>query len=348
MKSRERYDKNTVLFMKKAIKIALALLLILIILVLVFVMALGKMAKEKNDNYYKYTNPVGEIETKYTPMGPSEVSSIEFKSNNAQIGRFVIYYPTGLENETKKYPIVLWANGTGSKSETYTAFLKHLSSWGFIVVSNDDENTRTGESLNGGIDLLIKENDNPDSALYRKIDLENIGIGGHSQGGPAVFNMATVQPHADMVKTVYAVSATSSYHTKVFKDGWEYDISRVNVPTMLTAGTQFFDAGTATSAEQESDEKTGIMQGICPLWSLEENYGLLPESVDRVYVRKKNVDHGDSHLQFDAYMTAWFLWQLQGDEEAAKVFVGDAPELPNNPLYQDQRIDLGEQLRVGR
>ena len=328
--------------MKKAIKIVLVILLILVILVVVFVMALGKMAKERNDNYYKYTNPVGEIETKFTPMGSSEVSSVEYKSDNEQIGRFVVYYPTQLENETKKYPVVLWANGTGSKSDTYTSFLKHLSSWGFIVISNDDENTRTGESLNAGIDLLIAENENADSVLYQKIDMSNIGIGGHSQGGPAVFNMATVQPHADMIKTVYAVSATSSYHTKVFKDGWEYDISKVNVPTMLTAGTQSFDAGTATSADQESDEKAGIMQGICPLWSLEENFGLLPDCVGKLYVRKKNVDHGDSYLHFDAYMTAWFMWHLQGDEEAAKAFTGDSPEIMSNSMYQDQRIDMGE------
>ena len=44
----------------------------------------------------------------------------------------------------------------------------------------------------------------------------------------------------------------------------------------------------------------------------------------------------------DGYVTAWFMWQLQGDEEAAKEFVGDKPELMNNELYQEQRIDLGE------
>ncbi|MBR2259783.1 MAG: alpha/beta hydrolase [Clostridia bacterium] len=320
--------------MKKFVKALLIVVLVIVVLVIVVIAALGRMAKDKNEKYYEYTSPVGVIEKKYTPMGSSEVTSIEFKSDNAQIGRFVIHYPTELEKETRKFPVVLWANGTGSKSDTYTSFLTHLSSWGFIVVSNDDENTRTGESLNAGIDLLIKENDNPNIVLYQKIDLDNLGIGGHSQGGPAVFNMATVQLHADMIKTVYAVSATSSYHTKVYKDGWEYDISKVNVPTLLTAGTQAFDAGTATSAGQESDEKAGILQGICPLWSLEENFGLLPD-IDKVYVRKTNVDHGDSHLQFDAYMTAWFRFYLMSDEDAGTAFFGESPELSTNDHYQD-------------
>lgn len=73
---------------------------------------------------------------------------------------------------------------------------------------------------------LIQENENKDSIFYHKIDLDNIGIGGHSQGGPAVFNMVTNQEHGDMIKALYAASATSSYHTAVYGDGWEYDISK--------------------------------------------------------------------------------------------------------------------------
>lgn len=40
----------------------------------------------------------------------------------------------------------------------------------------------------------------------------------------------------------------------------------------------------------------------------------------------------------DGYMTAWFCWQLKGDEKAAKAFRVDG-EIMSNPLYQDQRID---------
>ncbi|WP_303974100.1 hypothetical protein, partial [Streptococcus merionis] len=300
------------------------------------------MPKKKNENYYNYSNPTAKLETKYTALGTLAVSRQEYATDDKKIGKFVIQYPSKLESSDKKYPIVLWANGTGSKSDTYNYFLNHLASWGFIVVSSDDENSRSGESLNKAIDLLITENENIASAFYNKIDLNNIGLGGHSQGGPAVFNMATVQPHKDMIKTVYAASATSSYHTKIFKDGWEYDISKITVPTFLTAGTGSFDAGTATSANQKSDEKAGIMQGITPLWSLEENFNLLPNSIDKVYVRKTNVDHGDSHLQFDGYMTAWFRYYLMNDRDAEQVFYGDESEMTKHPNYQDVTIHRGE------
>lgn len=113
------------------------------------------------------------------------------------------------------------------------------------------------------------------------------------------------------------------------------------MPTFLTAGTGSWDAGTATSRDQASDEEGGVMQGICPLWSLQENYDALPGTADRVIARKIDVDHGDSHLQLDGYMTAWFMWQLQGDQVAAGAFMGVAPELISNELYQDQRIGIG-------
>ena len=42
----------------------------------------------------------------------------------------------------------------------------------------------------------------------------------------------------------------------------------------------------------------------------------------------------------DGYVTAWFMWLLQDDKEAAKAFTGDKPELLTNPLYQDRKTDL--------
>ena len=50
--------------------------------------------------------------------------------------------------------------------------------------------------------------------------------------------------------------------------------------------------------------------------------------------------HDDMMYSAGGYIMAWFMWQLQGDEYAAKAFIGDSPELMSNQLYQDQRIDL--------
>ena len=57
--------------------------------------------------------------------------------------------------------------------------------------------------------------------------------------------------------------------------------------------------------------------------------------------RRTGVGHGQMLYTADGYVTAWFMWLLQGDETAAQAFTGGAPELLSNPLYQDQQADLG-------
>ncbi len=39
----------------------------------------------------------------------------------------------------------------------------------------------------------------------------------------------------------------------------------------------------------------------------------------------------------DGYMTAFFMWQLQGDAEAETAFIGETPELLKNGLHQDAK-----------
>lgn len=273
--------------MKKVIKKMLKILGLVLLIIIVAIISLLLIAKNKSENYYKYTKTSGTLERKYTALGSEEVLYKEYDAKNDTIKKYAFWYPKNLKTSNEKYPVVIFANGTGSKSKTYKSFLTHLASWGFIAVGNDDENTRTGKSLNDTISFLIEENNKIDSPFYQKIDLDNIGIGGHSQGGVAVFNMAGNQSNKQMVKTIYAVSPTSSYHTNIFKDGWEYDLSKITVPTFMTAGTGTFDAGTAEKKDIKSDEKSKILQGIAPLWSLEENYSNLPNNIDKVYARKK-------------------------------------------------------------
>ena len=60
----------------------------------------------------------------------------------------------------------------------------------------------------------------------------------------------------------------------------------------------------------------------------------------KAMARRKDTEHGYMLYSADGYVTAWFMWLLQGNEEAAKAFVGNDAELMINDLYQDQRIDV--------
>lgn len=55
--------------------------------------------------------------------------------------------------------------------------------------------------------------------------------------------------------------------------------------------------------------------------------------------RRTGMTHDDMITSAGGYVMAWFRWQLQDDENAAKVFIGENPELFVNGVYQDQRID---------
>ena len=325
--------------MKKVMTTLLKVILIVLALVVLAIIAFVMLAGKREAEYYKYTETGGEIEKRYAAFGDKEVSYKEFDAGDEVIGKYAVWYPGELESGNGTYPVVIFANGTGSTSATYKPFMEHLSSWGFIAVGNDDQNTRTRASLEATIQFLMRENENSGSVFYHRIDLDNIGIGGHSQGGPAVFNMVGTQEHGYMVRAVYAASATSSYHTKVLGTDWEYDVSTISVPVFMTAGSGFWDAGNATSKDQVPDDTNGLAQGICPLWSLEENYVTLSNGIQKVYAIKTGVDHGDSYKQFDGYMTAWFMYQLKGDTETGKAFATGG-ELENNSLYQDVKTNI--------
>lgn len=78
-----------------------------------------------------------------------------------------------------------------------------------------------------------------------------------------------------------------------------------------------------------------LQTGIAPLLSLKENYERLPDNVVKLYARRANTDQGDMLANADGYMTAWFMYRLKNDTEAAKVFVGDTAEILNNANWQD-------------
>ena len=68
-------------------------------------------------------------------------------------------------------------------------------------------------------------------------------------------------------------------------------------------------------------------------------YDFVVDSPLKVMARRVGAKHREMLSSAYGYVTAWFMWHLQGwDEEASKAFVGDNAEILGNKLYQDQRI----------
>ena len=241
-----------------------------------------------------------------------------------------------MTGQIKKHPLVIVANGTGVKASDYSDFFRHLASWGFVVAGNEDPNSRSGASASETLSRVLQENGNSESKLCGRVDLERIAIAGQSQGGVAVVNAINHYDNGRLYCAAYCASITSPFWGQADKLGadWQYDISKLKVPCLMIAGTGFLDAGLATDILAQEG------QGISPLYALQENYDQIPNETIKIMARRIGIDHGDIFNASDGYMTAWFLWHLNDDPEAAMVFAGDGAELRNNPLYQDVRINI--------
>ena len=67
-------------------------------------------------------------------------------------------------------------------------------------------------------------------------------------------------------------------------------------------------------------------------------YDFVVDSPLKVMARRVGAKHREMLSSADGYVTAWFMWHLQGDEEASKAFVGYNSKILGNKLYQNQRI----------
>ena len=240
-------------------------------------------------DYYTQTQTGGEIEEIYTAMGEYDVDYAEYPAQDLLIKQYKIWYPSALAGEeSREWPIVVMANGTGVPASRYAPVFRHLASWGFVVIGNEMQNSWSGGASAGALDLLAELNEDPSSLFYHKLDLDNVGSAGHSQGAIGAINAVTAQPNGDSYKALYLASTPSSLYASTLE--WAYDPALIDVPCFMTAGTGLLDAGEAGSPEvaEEAQEVS-----ISPLWSQEENYGLIPDSVPKLRARRTGADHAE-------------------------------------------------------
>lgn len=282
-------------------------------------------------NYYEQTLTGGSIEAEYTDMGEYDVSYADYSARDVLIQQYEVWYPSALkEEEDKQWPVVVMANGTGVAASRYAPVFQHLASWGFVVIGNEQQNSWSGNGSDGALDLLIRLNEDEDTVFYQKLDLERVGAAGHSQGAIGAINGVTTQKNGWRYKALYTASTPSSLYAATLN--WAYDVSQIQIPYFMAAGTGLLDAGEEGVPEVVEDTQE---VSISPLWSQEENYSSIPDSTPKLRARRTDADHAEMLPWGDGYMTAWFMYWLQGDTEAGKAFFGEDAEILANPCWQD-------------
>lgn len=312
----------------KIIGIGILAIIVLVIAVLAFLLIKNHIESQKpwldKDYYTQFQSDVA-LETKYAGLGNFKVSSTVIKSEDKTIGNIRIWYPTELEDKAGKYPLIIVTNASNMAALNYEPFFERLATWGFVVVGNDDRQAGTGISTSQTLDYMLEQNQKSGSLFYEKIDTENIGITGYSQGGAGAIRAVTEYDNSSRYKTIFTGSAAYAYIAQMWGG---YDASKVSIPWFMTGGT-------GTSDSKEVSDVTKEMAGIAPLSSLVENYNAASDNVFKLRARVVGAEHEDMQKKTDGYMTAWMLYHLQGDQEAGKVFLGEDAEILTNSGWQD-------------
>ena len=301
--------------MKKVVltvlKIAGIVLLVLILLIAGFLFWLSRRPFVPND-YTETVETGGALEAKYLAMGPYEVKHVKAEAPE-DWKEFVAYYPAQLEDSGDQWPAVVFVNGTGVYASKYPTLFRHLASWGFIVLGNEDPGTFSGDSTDATLAWLLEQNGDPDSVFYQKVDTAHMGLSGHSQGGVGVFNAISEQPNGGLYTCAVSLSPTQEDLAAALNI--PYDPSKTVIPTLVLAGTS---------------------NDVITPEGMEKLYSKL--GGPRVMALRTDTDHGSMLYSGDGYVTAWLMYWLRGDEEAGKAFWGEAPELAGNPNWRGVQI----------
>ena len=146
-------------------------------------------------------------------------------------------------------------------------------------------------------------NNTENNIFYQKIDTENIGLLGHSEGGVGAINAATKYKDSHYFKAIYTASIPSLLVARFMR--WNYDVSLLKIPYCMVQGTEILDS-----------------RIISPHYSGRNNYNKTPDEVCKILARyDKGTHNGMLWEVWEAY-TAWFMWHLQKDKNAEKIFAG--------------------------
>lgn len=261
-------------------------------------------------------DPAQEIEYRYSAPGPFAVQKVALPPASGQPDGMA-FIPIGHDGPA---PVVVWQNGTGEPIATYDAIARHLASWGLAVLGSNDRQMGSGETAISLIGNAVLWSATPGHPLHGRIDAESFALVGSSQGAVSTINAHTRFALGRCATTLAIHGIPSRDAIDFFRLDIAYDASGVTAPTLVLTGT-----------EDEFISPVSLNQLIFD--------GLSPSTLNLFGVAR-GADHielaGDAG-RFRGYLTAWLAFQLQGDTNAARAFLGPA-EMVSNPTWMSVNV----------
>lgn len=223
-----------------------------------------------------------------------------FDTTSGAAGRSCTFYrPVSLDGTN---PIILWGNGTNARPSSYAGLLRHWASWGFFVIAANTTNAGTGEDMLGCLDWL-------ESSTYAgQVDLSKVGTSGHSQGGGGAI-MAGVDSRITTTAPI---------------EGYTLGLGHSSTSHTRQSGPMLLLSGSADTLVNPRTNHAGLFRraNVPVFWAILQ---------------------GASHFEpvgdgggFRGITTAWFMYQLRFDDEAAEEFEGSSCGYCTNPAWEVQ------------
>lgn len=278
------------------------------------------------------------IEKQFLEPGRSEVCHFMFSADDFKLKKYHVWYPSELEKSQNKFPLIVMCNGTGYRATRFVSVFEHLASWGFVVIGTEEEWSGKGRGAILSLRFMLNQNKNVKSPFYGRIDLERIGIAGHSQGGAGAINAITKYPEGRLFKTLFTISGVRQEQAESWILRCSYNPGLLRLPVMMTATSNPY------GWDEVNPERPHL--AICPLESMQKNKAEILKNYETTIViarvAHKRKYHADNLAMSTPYMTAWFSYWLKGEAEAGSFFLGSSPELKRNPCWQDVEIHEGK------
>jgi hypothetical protein len=169
----------------------------------------------------------------------------------------------------------------------------------------------TVETLSHGIDWAIAENKKAGGKFFNRLDTQNIAVMGHSCGGGLASNFG----NDPRVKTLAFWNSGGNAARAA-------DITK---PTLISPGDPRFDTA---------------------YWGANATYKVLRKSSTPVaFAWRANMTHLGTFRTVNGglesvVIRAWLDYQLKGDRNAARMFIGDDCVLCNTPGWQVESRNL--------
>jgi hypothetical protein len=287
--------------------------------------------------------PKGPIEQKYRKTGPwSAVSTVTTQAIcNREDKLCDIWFPTNLGSNPItgavsgfKHPVIAWANGTGSPSSKYAYYLRHLASWGFIVIASRDLGTGEGGTTADAAKYILDRGNTPGNIFFGKVDATNVGVSGHSQGGATVLKLAS--SNTAPFKAFVPIHAPGSLFAWLCCD--------------LTYGKM---------ASTHASKSILFIGGFGDKENAKENqnfYTATPTTTTKAVGILNTSKHDDIQGSPDCgsiascsvgiysylgYPTAWFMWKLQGATDVQGAFKAPGGEfVRSHPAWNFNQMNL--------